>query len=162
MRFLRISLFFFLILLLFIPAGYSQSSSASKPTIIRDTGVAEASGEEKPREPVQRDPALSKKNIEIGNFYYKKKNYGGAISRYLTALEYMPDSDRAYESIVKAYKALLDSYETFLNSTEERGQIEQAMDSFKEYLKYNPDSERYSEFQKKLSKLQEKSPNPAR
>jgi tetratricopeptide (TPR) repeat protein len=162
MRFLRIPLPFFLILLLSIPVGWAQSSSASKPVIIRDTGVADASGEEKPREPVQRDPALSKKNIEIGNFYYKKKNYGGAISRYLSALEYMPDSVRAYESLVKAYNALLDSYEAFLNSTEERGQIDQAVDSFKEYLKYNPDSDRFGEFQEKLSKLREKSPNPAR
>ena len=161
MRLLGILLFFMSLFLATQP-GPAQSRPSSKPVIIQDTDIAEGiTGDEDSQKPRERDPDLAKSNIEIGNFYYKRKNYGAAIDRYLTAIEYLPDSVKAYKSLVKAYEALIDLDEDFLDSEKESGQVPKAIDSFKRYLKIYPDSERCSDFREKLSMLEKKAAKPA-
>jgi tetratricopeptide (TPR) repeat protein len=137
-----------------------QSRSGSKPAIIRDTDIAE--GIEKEKEPVERDPAKAKKNIEVGDFNYKQENYVGAIGRYLTAMEYQPDSTKAYKSLVKAYKSLVNVYESrdrtpeSLDKAEARhGKIPTAIDYFTDFLSDNPDSIKGDDLRKMIAKLKE-------
>jgi len=129
-------------LIFFVPfqPGFSQSD---RPVIIRDTDIAEGVEDEEAQKPKERNPGLAKENIEIGDFYFKKKNYDAAISRYLTAIEYQADSDRAYESLAKAY--------------EKDGKLPEAMRAIKKFLDNNPDSSKCDDFRKKLENLEEKS-----
>ena len=75
--------------------GDTVPSAVQKPGLIRDTDVAD--GVETAPEIKGPDPLLCEKNIKIGDFYYKKKNYVAAIRRYLDAIEYQTNSVRAYE-----------------------------------------------------------------
>ncbi len=141
MRPAQISLLFFLIFFIPFQPGFSQSD---RPVIIRDTDISEGVVDEEQPEPKERNPDLAKENIEIGDFYFKKKNYDAAISRYLTAIEYQADSVRAYDSLAKAY--------------EKGGKLPEAMRAIKKFLEINPDSPECDDFRKKLEKL-EKNPS---
>jgi tetratricopeptide (TPR) repeat protein len=119
-----------------------KAQSSGKPTIIRDTGIAEgkeSTEEAKPKEP---NPLLAEENLNIGNFYYKKKNYPAAIQRYLEALEYKPNFIRAYEALAEAY--------------EKNNEPDKAVDTYKDFLKKYPDSPKCSDFRAKLEKLDKK------
>jgi len=93
-----------LLLCMAFPAT-SEAQQKKKPVLIRDTDIEESpeagTGKAVAREP---NPALAKKNISIGNQYFKKKNYSAAISRYLEAIEYQQDSVPAREALSKAYE----------------------------------------------------------
>jgi outer membrane protein assembly factor BamD (BamD/ComL family) len=126
--------------------GFAQSRSSSKPEIIRDTDVAEGKDSTKPK-PKELNPMLAEQNINIGNFYLKKKNYDAAIQRFLLALEYQPTSGPAYEALGRAY--------------EKNGQISKAINTFTEFTKKYPNSPKCPDFRAKiarLAKLDKKSP----
>jgi tetratricopeptide (TPR) repeat protein len=135
----------------------SQSSNSDLPSIIRDTDIAE--GVEQVEPPKERNPAAADKNIEVGNFYYKQKNYVGALGRYLVALEYQPDSASAYKAFKKAYNSLVKALAKSQNSNE---RIQQAVDFIQGYLRNSPDSARREEFQEKIRQLQGKISRPAK
>jgi tetratricopeptide (TPR) repeat protein len=135
----------------------SQSSNSDLPSIIRDTDIAE--GVEQAEPPKERNPAEADKNIEVGNFYYKQKNYVGALGRYLVALEYQPDSASAYKAVKKAYNSLVKALAKSQNSNE---RIQQAVDFIQGYLRNSPDSARREEFQEKIRQLQGKISRPAK
>ena len=90
------------------------------------------------------DPKLCEQSISIGDFYYKKKNYAAAIRRYLDAIEYQPDSARAYDALARAY--------------EKQGDLDKAIAAYKQFINKNPDSPKSPEFRARLAKL-EKSPH---
>ena len=71
------------------------------------------------------DPHKAEKNIEVGDYYYKMKNYRAAESRYQEALEYKPnDAEATYKLGV---------------SQEIQGKTEEALDAYQGYLKILPD-----------------------
>jgi tetratricopeptide (TPR) repeat protein len=107
------------------------------PALIRDTGVANAA--EAPPEVKGPDPILCEKNINIGDYYYKQKNYPAAIRRYLDAIDYQADSVRAYDALARAYQ--------------KNGQPAKAMSAYKQFIEKNPDSPKIDEFRAKLAKL---------
>ena len=155
----RILLLFLFVCFMPILPGFGQSS---KPSIIRDTDIAEGVGESEEPKPKERNPKLANDNIKVGNYYYKRKNYAGAILRYLTAIEYQPDSDNAYKSLVKAYESLVEAYESMdrtresLERAEEQyGLISSAINAFTEFLRVNTDSEKNDVFTKMVGKLKE-------
>ena len=123
------------------PAAGARSSQ--EPRLIRDTGIAE--GEENTETPAVKepDPKLAERDVTIGNFYMKKKNYDAAIQRFLEALEYKKDSHQAYEGLIRAYEKI--------------GEIRKAINACKDFLEKNPDSPKASEFRKKLAKLEKQS-----
>jgi tetratricopeptide (TPR) repeat protein len=131
-----------LVCLLPVVPGSGQTGPSRKPEIIRDTDIAEGIEKEKDNAPKQRSPEEAEKNINIGNYYFKNKNYNAAIERYQTAIEYQPDSVRAYESLVKAY--------------EKDGQIDKAIHAIEDFLKANPDSKKCKDLKEKVAKLQAK------
>jgi tetratricopeptide (TPR) repeat protein len=116
--------------------------AAQKPGLIRDTDVAD--GVETAPEIKGPDPLLCEKNIKIGDFYYKKKNYVAAIRRYLDAIEYQTNSVRAYESLARAY--------------EKNEEPDKAIAAYKQFIDNNPDSPKLPEFRAKLARL-EKNPH---
>ena len=118
----------------------ADAQSSQEPRLIRDTDIAE--GEEKTETPVVKEPnpKLAERDVAIGNFYMKKKNYAAAIQRFLEAIEYNKDSAQAYDGLIRAY--------------EKNGEIRNAINACKGFLERNPDSPKASEFRKKLSKLE--------
>jgi len=148
------------VLAFIIPAAVplpAQERNSDVPVIIRDTDIAE--GVEEEVIPKERDPDKAKENLEVGDFYYKQKNYVGALGRYLTALEYQPDSEKAYKAFVKACESYLKSFDISPDEViGETNQIDQALDSIQEYLRNNPGSPRREEFLRRLEQLRDKVP----
>ena len=155
----RILLLFLAVSFMPILPGFGQSG---KPSIIRDTDIAEGIDEKEESKPKEYNPELAKDNIKVGNYYYKRKNYAGAILRYLTAIEYQPDSDKAYKSLVKAYESIVKKYESIdptreslANAEAQYGLISAAINAFTEFLKVYPDSEKNEDFNKMIGELEE-------
>lgn len=65
------------------------------------------------------------KNLEVGDTYFKQRNYKGAESRYRDALEYKPDHAEA------TYKLAV--------SVDKLGKSDEAQKLFEKYLKLSPD-----------------------
>lgn len=121
----------------------AQDRAAKRPALIRDTGVADAA--ENAPEVKEPDPLLCEKNISIGDFYYKKKNYVAAIRRYLEAIEYQSNSARAFDSLARAY--------------EKNNEPAKAIATYQQFILENPDSPKSSEFRAKLAKLEKNQTN---
>lgn len=138
-KILSLSFGFFLLLIQPVAA----QSTPRKPALIRDTDVAE--GKETADVPAAKEPnpMLCEQNIDIGNFYYKKKNYEAAIRRYLDAIEYQPDSVHAYDVLTRAY--------------EKSDQPAKAIVAYKQFIEKNPDSPKSPEFRVRLAKLEKSS-----
>jgi outer membrane protein assembly factor BamD (BamD/ComL family) len=115
--------------------------AAQKPELIRDTSVAD--GAEPATEIKGPDPLLCEKNIKIGDFYFKRKNYDAAISRYLEAIEYQTTSVRAYESLARAF--------------EKKDEPAKAIAAYQQFIDNNPDSPKIPDFRQKITKLEKKS-----
>ncbi len=135
------------LLICFVLLGFSltalavaQSGASRKPALIRDTGEEEEKESAQAPEPKGLNPALAEQNINIGNQYFKKRNYLAAIDRYLSALEYQPDSIPACEALGRAY--------------EKNGDISKAVDLYTDFAMKNPNSPKASEFRTKAAKLQ--------
>jgi tetratricopeptide (TPR) repeat protein len=139
------ALFFGLILLPESPAlpVSAPSKQPPKPELIIDTDVAEGKNPSESPKDKEPDPALAKQSINIGNYYLKQKNYAAAIERYLEAIEYQPNSGRAYEGLARAY--------------EKNGEIKKAIQAYQTFLEKNPASSSSADFRLKLSKLEKKS-----
>lgn len=132
------------LLLFFVTLPSTAGAQESrKPRLIRDTATAEGREDAEEKEPKEFNPLLSKRSVEIGNFYFKRKNYNAAIQRYIEALEYEPGSIKAYEALARAY--------------EKNDEIDKAMDTYEEFIEKYPDSPKISDFRSKLSDLQNKS-----
>jgi tetratricopeptide (TPR) repeat protein len=137
-------LFLILSLLFWILPALAQTQNARKPPVlIKDTDIAEGIEHEEEAEPKELNPLLAKENLEIGDFYYKRKNYRAAIHRYLEALEYQPDLIKAFEALARAY--------------EKNDEIDKAIDTYKDFLEKYPDSPKVSDFRSKLANLEKES-----
>lgn len=86
------------------------------------------------------DPHRAYKDIEVGDFYFKRKNYRGAESRYRDALIYKPN----------------DAVSTFRlgQICERTGRISEAMHFYESYLKILPHGPDALEAHKSITKLQ--------
>jgi tetratricopeptide (TPR) repeat protein len=138
----QILLLFFGSFLLTIQPVAAQSASQRPPALIRDTDTAEGKEITDASTPKEPDPILSEQNLNIGNFYYKQKNYAAAISRYLEAIAYQPDSIRAYDALTRAY--------------EKNDQPDKAIAAYKQFIGKNPNSPKTAEFLARLAKLEKK------
>ena len=88
------------------------------------------------------DPHKADKCVEIGDFYYKRKNYSAAISRYREALYWKSDHALAFFRLGQAL--------------EQTGQYDEARKSYEQYLKILPKGTYATQSQKALEKLGEK------
>ena len=126
------------------PGLPAQTPSGKRPELIRDTDASEEKADVEKAPAKEPNPALAERDLNIGNFYYKKKNYEAAIGRYLEAIEYQPDSFPAYDALTRAY--------------EKTGDMEKAARAYREFIGKSPDSPRLSEFRARLAKIEKKQP----
>jgi tetratricopeptide (TPR) repeat protein len=85
------------------------------------------------------DPHKAVKDIEVGDFYFKKKNYRAALDRYREALEYKPNDAVANFRLGQCL--------------EKMNQPEEARLHYEEYLKILPHGPLAEEAQKQLQKI---------
>jgi tetratricopeptide (TPR) repeat protein len=90
------------------------------------------------------NPMKAMKDVEVGDFYFKKENYGAAISRYREALEYKPHDAEATFKLAEA-----------LAKTDDTAG---AKENYEAYLKILPNGPHANKAREALNKLKE---NPA-
>jgi len=92
------------------------------------------------------NPMKAMKDVEVGDFYYKKENYSAAVSRYREALEYKPHDAEATFKLAEG-----------LNKT---GDTAEAIQNYQAYLKILPNGPYAKKAHEALEKLKAK-PGPA-
>ena len=85
------------------------------------------------------DPHRALKDIEVGDFYFKKKNYSAALDRYREALFYKPNDAVANFRMALALDKL--------------ARLDEAAEHYQEYLKILPNGPLAEEAKKALEKL---------
>ena len=85
------------------------------------------------------DPHRAVKDIEVGDFYFKKKNYRAALERYREALFYKPSDALANFRMAQSFEKL--------------NQSDEAIEHYQEYLKILPNGPLSEEAKKALEKL---------
>lgn len=79
-------------------------------------------------------PPSARQSVEIGNFYFRRKDYPGALSRYEEAARDDPYYAPAYLGMGKVYektgknREALDAYEKYLDVLPSRKQADEAKD----------------------------------
>ena len=90
--------------------------------------------------PAPYDPFRAEKNIEIGEYYLKKKNYDAAIERFKEAIRYKPNFARPHFLLGEAY--------------EKKGDKAEAVNYYQKYLEILPAAEDAAKVRKRIEKLQ--------
>ena len=88
------------------------------------------------------DPHKADKNVEIGTYYFKQKNYRAAESRYQEALYWQDNSATAMFGLAQAEEKL--------------GKITEARKNYEGYLKLLPDGEFAGKAREALGRLKDK------
>lgn len=126
-----------LVILALLPFSWGQQETPrKKPVLIRADQTTELEAEP---EIITPDPAEAKRNLAVGDFYFKKKNFAAAADRYREAVKYGPTSHVAYDKLVQALEKL--------------GAYSEALATCNDYIKNNPESDKVNEFEKKSEKL---------
>ena len=79
-------------------------------------------------------PPSPKKSVEIGNFYFRRKKYAGALSRYKEAVKSDPHYAPGYLGLGKVYQRLglkhkaLEAYQQYLDELPSKKQADEAKD----------------------------------
>ncbi len=98
---------------------------------------AEPAGEVRELRPY--NPHKADKDVEVGDFYFKRNNYRAAESRYAEALEYMPNHAEATFKLAEAEEKL--------------GKHAQAREHYQKYLKILPEGELAKQAREALTRL---------
>ena len=85
------------------------------------------------------DPHKAAKDIEVGDFYFKKKNYRAALERYKEALVYKPNDALAEFHLAECF--------------DKTGNSGEAITHYQEYLKILPHGPFAADAEKALEKL---------
>jgi tetratricopeptide (TPR) repeat protein len=88
------------------------------------------------------DPHKAEKDVEVGDFYFKRKNYSAALSRYREALEYKPR----------------DAVATFrlAETLEKTGESQEALKAYEDYLRILKHGPFAADARKAVERLQQK------
>ncbi len=108
-----------------------------------NSGVVETNPEDEPPPDTQEmhpwNPYRATKDDEVGEYYFKKKNYRAALARYQDALVWKEKDAVANFRMAQCYEKL--------------DQPDQAIPHYEEYLKILPDGPYAKESRKALQKL---------
>ncbi|MFB3813297.1 MAG: tol-pal system YbgF family protein [Terriglobales bacterium] len=132
----------------------SPGTSSSKQTKIDlspppgEHGVAPGRENDDRNELTPWDPHKAAKDVEVGEYYYKQKNYKAAISRFREALYWKP---RDAVATFKLAQAL-----------EKSGELDEARTNYEDYLKILPDGEYAAQARKALERLAAPPPSSTR
>ncbi len=85
------------------------------------------------------NPHRAMKNIEVGDYYFKRKNYSAAVSRYREALVWKPNDAEAIFHLARAL--------------EKTGDFQEAREDYQQYLKLLPKGPEAAEAEKALQRL---------
>ncbi len=85
------------------------------------------------------DPHRAVKDIEVGDFYFKKRNYRAALNRYREALFYKPNDALANFRMAQSFEKL--------------NQSDEAVAHYQEYLRILPNGPLSGEAKRVLEKL---------
>ena len=88
------------------------------------------------------DPHRAAKDIEVGDFYFKRKNYVAALERYREALLYKPNDAVANLHMAQALEKL--------------DRLDEAAERYQEYLRILPNGPQAEEAKKALEKIKAK------
>jgi tetratricopeptide (TPR) repeat protein len=135
------------------PTGAGESSSRDTRDDISppkddaknhpDSGVADTNPEDEPAGAVQEmhpwNPYRAMKDDEVGDYYFKLKNYKAALARYQDALIWKEKDAVANFRMAQCYEKL--------------DQPDQAIPHYEEYLKILPEGPYAKEARKALQKL---------
>lgn len=88
------------------------------------------------------NPMKAMKDIEVGDFYFKRENYSAAASRYREALENKPHDAEATYKLAAAL--------------EKSGDLKAAMADYQDYLKILPKGPYAEKAQKGIERLKQK------
>jgi len=120
-------------------AARGQMPRQANPNESSSRQTGPAPGEIEVMEMKRFDPHQAEKDVEVGDFYYKRKNYKAAIARYREAVELNP----AYP---QATFKLADTLENV-------GQYDQAALFYSEYVRQFPKGEQFAAAQEALGRL---------
>ncbi len=122
-----------------LPRSTNPNESSSKDA---PADLAPAPGEGAPSD-VQElhpyNPHRADKDVEVGDFYFKRGNYRAAESRYSGALQYMPNHAAAIFKLAETQERL--------------GEKDKAQDNYRKYLKILPHGEFAEKANKALARL---------
>src|SRR5437773_3631137 len=90
------------------------------------------------------DPHKAAKDIEVGDFYFKKKNYRAALERYKDALVYKPSDALAQFRLAECF--------------DKTGNSSEAITHYQEYLKILPHGPFAADAEKALTRLKPDNP----
>ena len=113
------------------PTGDLQSHPNSSASLKGDSGVNEMH---------PWNPHRAAKDIEVGDYYFREKNYRGAEGRYRDALIYKPNDAVATYRLAEIY--------------EKTGRPDEARQYYEAYLKVLPRGPNSEDARKALEKLQ--------
>lgn len=129
-----------------VPAGESSSKQTEidvAPPSNDASAHPEADlGDHDAEEFTPYSPMQAMKDVEVGDFYFKRENYSAAISRYREALEYKPHDAEATYKLAEV-----------LNKT---GDVAGATENYEAYLKILPNGPYAKKAKEDLQKLKEK------
>jgi len=116
-----------------------------KPVLIRPDETPQEGQEETLFVP---DPLKAREHLEIGDFYYRRKNYEAAADRYREAVKNNPRWTKAYEKLIKVLETLEEFPEAILTC--------------EQFIQTNGTSSDVKRFEKWSEKLRKKSSKTAR
>ena len=129
------------------------NESSSRETKIHDAAAlppdineGEDSADSDVQEMKPYDPHRAEKNVEVGDYLMRRKNYRAAESRYREALEYKPNDAIATFRLAVAL--------------EKMGEQEEARQRYQEYLKILPHGKLAADAKKALERLKAKKEAP--
>jgi tetratricopeptide (TPR) repeat protein len=111
-----------------------------------NSSVPSADSEEAPSDTEELhpwDPHKAAKDIEVGDYYFKRKNYRGALERYRDALVYKPNDAVANFRLAECEEKI--------------GNSPDATQHYEAYLKILPEGPFAADAQKALERLKSKS-----
>jgi tetratricopeptide (TPR) repeat protein len=108
-----------------------------KPVLVRDYEL----DKQKEEEVREYSPPKAKENVEVGDFYYKKRNYKAAEERYRIAIDYNTKWDESYEKLIK--------------TLEKQGKYEEAVEICDLFIEINPSSREVEKFREQREKFLE-------
>jgi len=121
-------------------AGQLQPQRPARPVELDPDFQEEETGEPE----YSFNPIQAAREVEVGNFYYKKGSYKAAAGRYERATKWQPDLAEAYYKLGQAREKLK--------------QWQHAVEAYRKFLETPESEKRAAEVKRKISQLEKKIP----
>ncbi len=117
----------------------AKSDAAAAPADGKYAVPAEEDDDLKPKTNYAFNPVQAKRELHVGEFYWKKGNYRAAMGRFQEATKWNPGFAEAYERLAEAAEKVSDKVAE--------------KQAYEKYLDANPDAKNAKEIKKTLSEL---------